>query len=140
MHATLFLATGFFFLLDQLTKELLARRLPKGQAICFGGWIRIRCVAQVRAGFALRNPRARLLAWGLLLASISLIVRQGNFFQSQAAQLGLGMALGGAFGNVCDQLRSGAVTDFVELSCWPIFNSADVSIAIGVLTALWFLR
>jgi signal peptidase II len=140
MHATLFLATGFFLLLDQLTKELLARRLAKGQAIFLARWIRIRHVAQTHTGFLLHNPRARLLAWGLLLASISLIVRQGYFFQSQAAQLGLGMALGGACGNVCDQLRHGAVTDFVELSFWPIFNSADVSIAIGVLTALWFLR
>jgi signal peptidase II len=140
MHGTLFLATGFFLLVDQLTKELLARRLAKGQVISLARWIRIRHVAQPRAGFVLHNPCARLVAWGLLLASISLIVRQGYFFQSQAAQLGLGMALGGACGNVCDQLRHGAVTDFVELSCWPIFNLADVSITIGVFTALCFLR
>jgi lipoprotein signal peptidase len=137
MHITLLLATVFFLLLDQ---GLLARRLAKGQVILLARWVRIRQVAQVRAGFMLHNPRARLLAWAVLLASISLIVRQGYFFQSQAAQLGLGMALGGACGNVCDQLRHGAVTDFVELGCYPSFNSADVSITIGVFTALWFLR
>jgi lipoprotein signal peptidase len=27
-----------------------------------------------------------------------------------------------------------------DLGWWPIFNSADVSITIGVLIALWFLR
>lgn len=137
MHATLFLATGFFLLFDQLTKELLARRLGKGHAISLGGWIRIRCVAP---GFVLRNPRGLLLTWGVLLASISLIVRQGYFFQSQAAQFGLGMALGGACGNICDQLQHGAVRDFVDLGWWPPFNLADVSITIGVSTALWFLR
>jgi signal peptidase II len=88
----------------------------------------------------LHNPYALLFVWAVLLASISLIVQQGYFFQSQVAQFGLGMALGGAFGNVSDQLRHGSVTDFVDLGWWPIFNSADVSITIGVLIALWFLR
>lgn len=137
---TLFLATGFFLLLDHATKELLARRLAQGKVISLARRIRIRRIAQVRGGFVSHHPRAGLLVWVLLLASISLIVRQGYFFQNQAAQLGLGMALGGACGNLCDQLRHGTVTDFVELGCWPIFNLADVGIAIGVFTALWFLH
>jgi signal peptidase II len=140
MHVTLWLVTGFFLLLDQLTKGLLARRFAKGQAISMAPWIRIRHVSQTGAVFALHSPHALLLAWGVLLASISLIVEQGYFFQSPVAQLGLGMALGGACGNVCDQLRHGAVTDFVDLGWWPIFNLADVSITIGVFMALWFLR
>jgi signal peptidase II len=140
MPVTLLLATIFFLLLDQLTKRLIARRFAKGQAISLAPWIRIRHVAQTRAVFVLHNPYAMLFVWGVLLASIALIVQHGYFFQSQVAQLGLGMALGGACGNVCDQLRHGAVTDFVDLGWWPIFNSADVSITIGVSIALWFLR
>jgi signal peptidase II len=140
MQVTLLLATGFFLLLDQLTKGLLARRFAQGQAISLAPWIRLRHVARTRAVFVLHNPYALLFVWAVLLASISLIVQQGYFFQSQVAQFGLGMALGGAFGNVSDQLRHGSVTDFVDLGWWPIFNSADVSITIGVLIALWFLR
>jgi signal peptidase II len=140
MRLTLFLAAVLVLLLDQATKELLARRLPKGRALSLGRWIRIRHVARAHPGFLLHDPRARLLAWAMLLTSISLIIRQGYFFQSQGAQLGLGMGLGGACGNVCDQLRQGAVTDFVQVGCWPTFNLADLNITIGIFMALWFLH
>ena len=42
--------------------------------------------------FVLHNPYTLLLVWGVLLASITVIVLQEYFFQSQIAQLGLGMA------------------------------------------------
>ncbi len=51
----------------------------------------------------------------------------------------LGLIIGGAFGNLIDRLRFGAVADFVDFSdihfIW-VFNVADSAITIGVLLML----
>jgi len=50
-----------------------------------------------------------------------------------------GLIVGGALGNLVDRVRSGAVTDFIQLPHWPAFNLADASITIGVLAMLALL-
>ena len=47
-----------------------------------------------------------------------------------------GLVAGGAFGNLIDRIRLGAVTDFVELPSWPPFNLADASISAGVIVLI----
>ena len=131
---------GFVFSLDQFTKLLVARRLAEGQSASVASWLRIRRVVNRRGVLLVRNPRVLLLVLAALFCSICLIIRQGYFFQHGAAQLGLGMALGGAGSNVYDKIRRGAVLDFLDLSWWPVFNLADVAITIGVTLALWFLH
>ena len=53
-----------------------------------------------------------------------------------AEAVGLGLAIGGALGNVADRLRFGAVRDFIDLYWrdwhWPAFNVADVAIVTGL--------
>lgn len=52
-----------------------------------------------------------------------------------------GLLAGGAFGNLADRVRAGAVTDFIELPHWPPFNLADMSITAGVIfLVLIYLR
>ena len=139
MLLRLLAVAGLVFSLDQFTKLLVARRLAEGQSVPVASWVKIRRVSNAR-GVLLPNPRVLLLVLAVILGGICLIVRQGYFFQPHAAQLGLGLALGGACGNVYDQLRCGAVMDFLDLGWWPVFNLADVAITIGVTTALWFLH
>jgi len=52
-----------------------------------------------------------------------------------ATAAGLGMAIGGAGGNLVDRLRRGAVVDFVALGPWPVFNLADAAMTVGLLLA-----
>lgn len=47
-----------------------------------------------------------------------------------------GMYLGGAVGNLIDRLTLGAVTDFVSVGTFYIFNVADASINISVILLL----
>ena len=135
----LLLVAGFVLILDQSTKMLVARRLAEGQSVSVASWVKIRRVTNLR-GLLLPNSGVLLLILAALSGGICLMVRQGYFFQSPAAQLGLGMALGGAYSNVYDQLRHGAVVDFLDLGWWPVFNLADMAITIGAIMALWFIR
>ena len=53
----------------------------------------------------------------------------------RAVQIGLGMIIGGALGNLVDRVRLGAVFDFLDFHLgvphWPAFNVADSFICIG---------
>ncbi len=61
---------------------------------------------------------------------------------SRIEALGIGLIIGGAFGNILDRLRIGAVTDFVDAHYkgwhWPTFNLADVAIVSGVTLLVLF--
>jgi len=54
-------------------------------------------------------------------------------------QLGLGLAVGGAVGNLADRLRYGQVVDFLDFRVWPVFNLADTAIVIGAGLLAWEL-
>lgn len=140
MPFKLLLVAGVFFILDRFTKLLVSRRLALGQSVPVTSWLRIRRVANAHQAPLRQHPRLLLLVLAALCSGICLLVRQGYFFQHQAAQLGLGMALGGACSNVYDQLRHAAVLDFLEVGWWPVFNLADVAITIGVCLALCFFH
>jgi len=50
--------------------------------------------------------------------------------------IGLGLAIGGALGNVVDRLIHGAVFDFLQFHLgeyyWPAFNLADSALTVGI--------
>lgn len=56
--------------------------------------------------------------------------------ETRLTAIGLGLIVGGAFGNLADRLRHGGVTDFLDFYVggwhWPAFNLADVGIVCGV--------
>ncbi len=132
------IVAGIVFATDQLTKRLAARGAADGSSWFVASLIRVRCVTRRRANRGLAT--ALLLVWGSLFWVVTLIVSQGHYFQHNAAQFALAMALGGAAGNIYDEIRLGAVTDFIEVGWWPVFNVGDAAITIGVITGLWFLR
>jgi signal peptidase II len=140
MPLTLLAVAGFSFCLDQATKMLVSRRLAAGQSVPVTSWLSIKRLDNARGLPLLRNSRGQLLLLAAVAGGVCLIVWQGLFFQRPAAQVGLGLALGGAIGNVYDQFRRGAVLDFLDLGWWPVFNLADAAITMGVLTALWFFH
>ena len=50
-------------------------------------------------------------------------------------RVAMGLQLGGALGNLIDRLTlpGGAVTDFISVGTFPVFNIADSSITVGVI-------
>lgn len=75
------------------------------------------------------------LSWlGFVVAAA--LAPAAGWFDSTPARIGLGLALGGAAGNLLDLAVRGGVLDFIDLRVWPAFNVADVAIVSGVVLAL----
>lgn len=68
------------------------------------------------------------------------------FYRSQPTpswllSIGVGLIIGGAFGNLADRLRLGYVVDFIQIGTFPIFNVADSAVSTAVvIMLLWSLR
>jgi len=122
-------------LLDQQSKRMAAQ--AGLEPIAVGSLLRIRHVAARRTIYSSRPVRIALLfIWVVAVASALILQQSGSWFQSRFALVGLGMALGGAAGNLLDILRHRYIVDFIDLGWWPVFNLADVAIVGGLVLAL----
>lgn len=138
MLYTMFGAGLGLLLVDQASKWLIAsRRLPEWR-LC-GCSLRIRAVENRAPDYQRRGPRLVLLAiWFAVMSYATWLQFSGPFFQHNAALIGLGLALGGAAGNLADILRRHCVTDLFAVGRWPVFNLADVGIVTGlILAGVW---
>jgi signal peptidase II len=128
--------TGFALLsmlcVDQATKTLLSKRLVAGDELAVLGAVRLRRVVNVRWTLGRRaNACGVVLLWALLCASALLLLGLWGS-GGRTAAVAVGVALGGATGNLLDWLLRGGIVDFVDLRLWPVFNVADAGIVAGV--------
>jgi signal peptidase II len=135
----LFASGLVLLLLDQWSKRIVELRVPDG-CVSYGPFLRIRCATNGHPAYNRNGPRAVLvLIWLAALISAIILHRSGAWFQSWAALVGLGLALGGGAGNLLDILWRRSILDFIDLRWWPVFNLADVGIVAGLTIALWSL-
>jgi signal peptidase II len=140
MLGELLVPAGFVLAIDQASKKLMFERF--GQASLSRsdvGW-RPRLRPFLNASIALglvRDRRALVLLWGFAAFGTIVLIFYAPAFQTWAARVGLGAALGGATSNLIDWLRRGAVMDFIDLRIWPVFNLADAFIVLGMGVTLW---
>jgi lipoprotein signal peptidase len=92
---------------------------------------------QLHAGARLparaRGRVGRLVAlWCVEVTTLLAIVELVPLFRDAVPSAALGVAVGGAAGNVFDRVARGRVVDFIDLGWWPVFNLADVAIVAGV--------
>lgn len=155
MNTTMKLLFSLFILLagcasDLHTKHLAQESLKNRPSVSvIGGYLDLRYSENEGLSFSMFEslpPKIRkpLLCGVQLLsaaavAAFLLISRKRSFF----TLLPLLLVLSGAVGNVWDRLRYGYVVDFIyfhigKAFSWPIFNIADILIAVGV--GLMFLQ
>jgi len=134
----LLLASGVALLLfDQWSKKAVQWR-PRNQAVPPPLGLRVRRVLNENRIYRSRNARiAMTLAWFIAFSSAMFLRRSGMWFRGEVSLIGLGLALGGAAGNLIDIWRHQSVVDFLDLGWWPVFNLADVGIVAGLFLAFW---
>jgi signal peptidase II len=122
-------------LFDQACKRLVRARLLE-EFISVGPIVRITRVNNTDAGYRRLTGRAALVAiWISAVVSAIVLYSFAGWFQRSGAQLGLGLAIGGAAGNLVDIVQYGYVIDFIELRWCGVFNLADVAIVSGLIAA-----
>jgi signal peptidase II len=142
------LVTGaVLFVIDQATKygvtEMLGlNELTDGRTIT--SFFTLRFVANRGVSLGLLHADTEAMRWGLVALTAAIAVgvliwmlREPN----KQDQVGLGLVLGGAIGNILDRVRFGYVVDFADfhIGAWRpflVFNVADAAITIGVLILL----
>ena len=133
----LFATIAAVFAADQFTKFAIKGTLRLGESWPAEGLIRITHGSNTGTAFGLL-PNQTLF---LIFASIIAIGFLVYFYRAYALprpilRLAIGLQLGGAFGNLFDRVAFGAVTDFIDVGWWPIFNIADSSICVGMATLI----
>ena len=126
---------------DQAAKWAVARWVSPGDSVeLVGGLVRLTHVTNSGAAFGLFEGHRALfvVATGVVVA---LAAALAVWFDAgrRWALVGLGLAAGGASGNLVDRLQRGAVLDFIDVAVWPVFNLADTAIVLGVAMLLWHL-
>jgi signal peptidase II len=133
----IFFSATALLILDQLSKAA-AQRIPPDRSCSFAYFVRIHSVANVNRIYKNRSVRiAMVWAWFGAMMSAAVLSHIGPWFQGQVSEIGLGLAFGGAAGNLLDIWRRQSVVDFIDLGWWPAFNFADVGIVAGLLLAFW---
>lgn len=114
---------------------IVAHFLPGESRLVLPGILRWTYERNVHGAFGLFGSNAVLL---IGMALVVLVIFWYSFRDSarhsMLAQIGFGMILGGAIGNIVDRLQHGYVVDFIDVyRFWPnIFNIADSCITVGV--------
>lgn len=145
--------SALVLLLDRLTKYWVDHHIEEGDAIVVIRRVfRITHVRNPGAAFSMfiDSTHPEMVRWvlagfSILAAAVVVfaILRFGR--QMTPTMIALALILGGTIGNLWDRLRSGLVTDFLEVHIihyhWPDFNVADSAIVVGgillVLDALF---
>jgi signal peptidase II len=118
-----------------LSAKFLADAFLSSRVSVLGSFAGLRYSLNPGIAFGIRFP------WGLesLLVPLALILVTFAALKSartQWSQIGFGLIVGGALGNVIDRIGDGVVTDFFQVSTLPIFNVADSCITVGVVVLL----
>ena len=90
--------------------------------------------------FGLFNNDSEINALVISLIAIVIIIfliRLLSNAETKKLNIGFGLIIGGAIGNIIDRALYGAVMDFLDVHIgayhWPAFNIADSSITIGAI-------
>ncbi len=131
------------FLADQFTKFLVREFIPFGSSwpLWLGRDIfQFTHTHNTGSIFGiLQGQNTPLIFVSFLGVFVLIMIYRSQPRPTHLLRLSLGLQLGGAFGNLIDRLRLGAVTDFIDVSRWPVFNLADASIVTGLILLAWFL-
>jgi len=141
--------TVFFctLVLDVLSKWAVAQTMVLHQSVpMVGTFFKLTYVRNAGAAFSLladdTGPGKMVLLISIAAAAIIIftIMAYRGKRRGRILMVALGLASGGASGNLINRAFSGTVVDFIEFSYkklhWPVFNLADAAVVIGIFLLL----
>lgn len=134
-----YLSALFTLALDQMTKAIVRGWLPLYESVpLISGMFHLTHIQNTGAAFGL-FPDATLFFILIAIIACGLFLWLGHKgVYPKGMGIAFGLMLGGALGNLIDRLRYGAVTDFLDLRVWPVFNFADTALTVGAVLLLWW--
>jgi len=136
-NKTLISAIVIFFL-DQATKQIVLQFVPLNATISVLSFLSLTHIKNTGSLFGLFHT-LNFNAFFILLSVVLIgwiVYNARKSCWSVREQIAWGLVVGGAAGNLLDRVLYGAVTDFIDVGFWPVFNVADTSITLGVLLLL----
>jgi signal peptidase II len=133
----IFIVSIALFIVDRLTK-MLALQIKEIKVL--GDFIIFSLTRNEGLCFGLFSGHSSLIFW-LTLFIIILIIGYCLIKKekSRIFQIGVGLFIGGALGNLFDRAGEGVI-DFISIGIgglrWPTFNIADIGICVGVVLIL----
>ena len=131
---------------DRLTKLFIQRSMGVFDSVSVSpNWLRIIHTENPGAAFGMLaegSPAIRAIVLigisaVVLIFVLAALLGKSSAFSAPLTRFGLGLILGGAFGNLYDRIVHGTVTDFIEVyhGTWsfPAFNVADSAITVGAI-------
>lgn len=119
--------------LDQAAKAAIEANLVPGEQVDVLGPLSLTLAHNDGVAFGLAS------GGGIALVALTIValVFVGVLFARNPTRPGMwvaiGLLAGGALGNLVDRVRTGEVTDYLDVLSWPPFNLADVAITLGVV-------
>lgn len=132
-------------LCDQLSKRWILQEFgPEPMTRrdhLIGDWFNIVYSRNTGVAFGLLQDMSFILIFVASLICLGAIYVYVTYLPNYKliVQVGMGMIMGGAIGNIIDRVRLGYVVDFIEVGWWPIFNLADSSISVGATSLAIYL-
>ena len=126
-------------LADQFSKLCIQSFLNPGESVSIiPGFFRLTYVVNRGIFFGLLRINFSLVIFiHLLIVLFLFLLWRKLFFVNRRTSWGVGFSVGGLSGNLLDRIWKVGVIDFFDFGFWPVFNTADVFITVGVGIILW---
>ncbi|HEY8641347.1 MAG TPA: signal peptidase II [Candidatus Dormibacteraeota bacterium] len=125
------------FVADRISKGLVNASIAPGTEVSVvPHFLWITNAHNAGAAFGLAQAGAPLFLLASIVVSVALVVYVARNPGHTVNDALLGLILGGTLGNGYERLVHGAVTDFITVHWWPVFNIADSAISVGVVLLL----
>ncbi|MBS3818452.1 signal peptidase II [bacterium] len=148
--ASYLILIGFLFLLDQITKMIVAHQIIRSTTIpLIPGFFNLTHIQNKGAIFGIFSQSPSLWLRGLLtLASLGALILVVYYFikvppSLKFFKISLSLIMAGALGNFFDRVFRGYVIDFLDFYVgrwhWPSFNVADSCVTVGAVLMVYLV-
>ncbi len=124
---------------DFITKIIVKLLMVEGQTISIiPGYISITYVFNTGMAYSLMSGEGKLITGFAIVVLIFMIA----YYESGKGKInpyevaGMGLMMGGGFGNVLSRLLWGGVVDFLDVKLFPVMNLADILLCFGAFLVL----